>query len=152
MKTFRFKYSVTVWILLTVISLVSLGGLVWNIFTIVEYAGISDKRVVSGAILCLLCLVLLSLSISIMVYGKYVIKNGCVYSYLGFIKSRFDVSELTELIHFKKSNKLVAYFGETNFIIVVIAPEFYEQFILAVREINPKISYNVKIDGEDTPD
>ena len=151
MKSFRFKYSVTVWVLLSVILAVSMAGMVWNIFCITQYVGINTKRVISGAILCVLSLVLFTLSFSIMIYGKYVIKNGNLNSYLGIIKSSFDLTALTEIIHFKKSNKLVAYFGEKTFVIILIAPELYEQFILAVREINPKISYNVKIDGEDTP-
>ena len=151
MKSFRFKYSVTVWILLSVILAVSVAGIAWNIFCITQYAGINTKRVVSGAILCALSSVLFTLSLSILIYGKYVIKNGHLFSYLGIIKSSFDISGLTEIIHFKKSNKLVAYFGEKTFVIILIAPEFYEQFIIALREINPKISYNVKIDGEDTP-
>jgi hypothetical protein len=140
-----------VWILLSVILAVSVAGIAWNVYCITQYVGISTKRVVSSAILCALSLVLLTLSLSILVYGKYLIKNGRLYSYLGIIKSTFELQSLTEIIHFKKSNKLVAYFGEKTFVIILIAPEFYEQFILSVREINPKISYNVKIDGEDTP-
>ena len=54
-------------------------------------------------------------------------------------------------MHFKKSDKLVIYFKDDSFTVIVISPEDYSDFVVALREVNPQIYYGVKIDGEDTP-
>ena len=86
-----------------------------------------------------------------MAYGKYVVDGGYLYSYFGFIKSKIDISEIIEITHFKKSNKLVVYFKDGKYTVIVIASELYDNFVIAVRESNKSIIFDVKIDGEDKP-
>jgi hypothetical protein len=81
-----------------------------------------------------------------------VIKNGKLYSYFGLIRSKIDLADIICLTHFKKSDKLVAYFKDGTYTVIVIASQEYGEFVRSVREQNPSILYNAKIDGEDTPD
>ena len=152
MKSFRFKFSLTIWILLGVVLALSVLGLAWNIWSAVEYIGINTVKVVSSFLTGALCLLLACVSLSIMLYGKYVVKDKQLISYFGFIKSKFSLSEMTAIILFKKSNKLVAYFGEKKYMVIVISQDCYESFVLAVREQNKAIVYDVQIEGEDTPE
>lgn len=151
MKSFRFKYSTLVWVLLSLVLALSLCGLVWNVFSIIEYAGLNTIKVLSASVLTALCLLLTIVSVSIMLYGKYVIKGDTLYTYFGIIRSKLEISKITQIIHFKKSDKLVAYFNQKDFIIILIAPAFYDAFTLALREVNKAIIYDNKIEGEDTP-
>ena len=152
MKRFNFKYSLMVWLLLSVVVLFSIGGLVWNAYALVEYWSINILKSVSSIVLILLCLLLAVLSLSIMIYGKYVIKGKNLYACFGLVKTKYEIEEIVEITHFKKSNKLVAYFNDQKYTVIVIAPIDYEEFILGVRKINPKIVYDTRIDGEDTPE
>jgi hypothetical protein len=86
-----------------------------------------------------------------MIYGNYAIKGKNIVCNLGFLKTTFNIEEVTQITHFKKSDKLVLYFINGNYTVIVISPEEYERFILAVREVNSKILYSTAIDGEDTP-
>lgn len=151
MKKFRFCYTLTVWLLLALVAILSTIGLVWNIFNLSQTLKIGGFKVFSYSIIIVLTAFLLIFSISVAVYGKYVVKNGCVYSYFGFVKSKFNIQDVSEITHFKKSNKLVVYFTDNSYTVIVISPEFYSEFVLSLREQNKSIVYNVKIDGEETP-
>ncbi len=151
MKSFKLKYSPVIWILLALVILLSVCGLAWNLFTIIEFAGLRTYKVISAGILCALCLALTVLSLSVVFYGKYSIKGNHLYSCFGIIKSKIDINVITHVIHFKKSDKLVVYFENKGFIIILISPSYYQDFILALREVNKNIIYDNRIEGEDLP-
>ncbi len=151
MKSFKLKYSPVIWILLALVILLSVCGLAWNLFTIIEFAGLRTYKVISAGILCALCFALTVLSLSVVFYGKYSIKGNYLYSCFGIIKSRIDINVITHVIHFKKSDKLVVYFGNKSYVIILISPSYYEDFILALREVNKNIIYDNRIEGEDLP-
>lgn len=151
MKKFNFKYPPIAWVLLAVVLLLALGGLGWNIFNLIELWGGEIVKLASYFIVIIIALILICFAISIMVYGNYAIKGKNIVCNLGFLKTTFNIEEVTQITHFKKSDKLVLYFINGNYTVIVISPEEYERFILAVREVNSKILYSTAIDGEDTP-
>ena len=152
MKSFKFRYSNTVWILLALVLVLSLAGLIWNIFNLIEFLPTGSYKVGTYSLIVVLTAILTLLVISVMVYGRYIIKDGKLYSYFGFIRSKMEINDIICLTHFKKSDKLVAYFKDETYTVIVISPEFYEEFISTVRKVNPSILYDAKIDGEDTPE
>ena len=153
MKQFKFKYSNLVYVLLFVTLALSLAGVVWNIFNVLSFVKIGNTlKAVSSSIIAVLALILAVVVLSVVFYGRYVIKDGYLYTYFGFFKNKTPVNEITGITHFKKSNKLVVYFCTDEFSVIVIAPEKYDDFILALREANKSIVYDAKIDGEETPE
>ena len=151
MKNFKFKYSLTVWILLGVVLALSLVGLAWNVFNLTEYLWAGAFKITVYALIIALTALLATFTISMMVYGKYVIKNGYIITRFGLVFSRELIENVVQITHFKKSNKLVVYFKDDKYTVIVINESEYENFILAMREVNKKIIYDTKIDGEDTP-
>ena len=151
MKSFRFKYSSTVWVLLFLVLILSVAGVLWNVFNLIEYSWAGTFKIAVYTLLVIMTGALTILVLSLMVYGKYVIKNNCLYTCFGVFKNKTPIKEIIQITHFKKSDKLVMYFNDNKYTVVVIAKENYEQFVLAVREVNPSVIYNAKIDGEDTP-
>ena len=151
MKTFKFKYTLTIWILLGVVLALSVAGIAWNIFTIVQFAGLNLTKTVSSIIMCVLCAFLGFLATSIMISGKYVVKNDAIISYMGIIKTVFPIKDVTEITHFKKSDKLVLYYKPDKYVVIVIDPLCYDDFVKTVRQINPMIIFDSQIDGEELP-
>ncbi len=151
MKRFRFKYSTAVWLLLSLVVILSATGMFWNIFNIKEYAWAGAFKITVYALIVLITAFLTVFAISVMLYGYYLIKGEFLYTQFGFISSKLKISEITEITHFKKSDKLVIYFENNKFAVIVISPTEYEDFIKSIREINQKIIYSTKIDGEETP-
>ena len=151
MKKFRFCYSATVWLLLNLVAILSLIGIAWNIFNLSLALKIGGFKVISYSIIIALSTALFIFVLSIMFYGRYVIKNERVYSYFGFVYSSVKIKDITEITHFKKSDKLVAYFQNGEYTVIVISPQFYSEFVLSLRQENKSIIYSAKIDGEETP-
>lgn len=152
MKKFRFRYSATVWTLLVLVLILSVTGLFWNILNLIEYSFLGALKTVTYSLMVLMTAVLSVLVLSIMIYGRYVIKNGDLLTFFGFFKSKTKISEIVQVTHFKKSDKLVLYFIDQKYTVVVISKEDYERFILALREVNRAIVYTSETDGEDTPE
>ncbi len=152
MKKFRFKYPVTVWVLLAVVLALSIAGLVWNAYNFISFLHGDLIKTITYSIIILLNAFLVALAVSVAVYGRYVVKNGKLYAYFGFIRTRYEIDDIVEITHFKKSDKLVAYFKDAKFTVIVIDVSEYDDFVLSVREINKLIIFDKKIDGENTPE
>lgn len=152
MKSFKFRYSITVWVLLGLLIALATAGLIWNIYNVTAFWGKDWLKVATFSAICALALVLIVFGVSVAVYGRYVIKGGKLISYFGLLKTKYDIEDIVEITHFKKSNKLVTYFSDQTFTVIVIDQSEYNDFVMAVREVNPKITYDTQIDGEDTPE
>lgn len=151
MKKFRFKYSTTIWLLLAVVVVLSVAGVAWNIFNIKEYLWAGTLKITVYAVIVAVTGFIAILAISVMAYGFYVVKGENLYVCFGIIRSRMKISEITQISHFKKSDKLVVYFTDQKYTVIVISPAEYDLFIKTIREINNKVIYSAEIDGEDTP-
>ena len=87
MKKFRFKYAPSVWVLLIAVLLFSVGGLIWNIFNLVElYSFKKTINIISYAIIILITFALTIFVLSVIFYGNYVIKGDFLYVYFGFLR------------------------------------------------------------------
>ncbi len=150
MKKFRFKLSPIVWILTSIILVMLALGLYWNIFNLTEFGLKNNFKTFSYLMLAIITAGLMVFAISLLINSKYQIKNGYLFTYFGFIRSKINISEIVAVTHFKKSDKLVIYLKEQSYSVIVISPDNYGPFVLALREHNKEILYDVKIDGEDT--
>ena len=149
MKKFRFQYSPIVWILISIILVMCLLGFVWNIFNLTEYNALNNFKFVSYIVLAVVTFGLTVFSISLLFYGRYVINNGYLYTYFGFIRSKININDIFCITHFKKSDKLVIYLKEQSYSVIVISKDSYDEFVVALRAQNKEILYDTKIDGED---
>ena len=151
MKSYRFKFTTTIWVLLSLVLVLSITGLVWNVFNLIEFLPLNLSKTIGSAIIVFINAVLVVFVSSVTLYSRYKIKNGCVYLVFGFVFSKIKVEEIVQFSIFKKSNKLVAYFSDAKYTVIVISPEDYDDFIASVRELNPKIIFNKEIEGEQNP-
>ena len=149
MKKFRFQYSPLVWILISIVLITCALGFVWNVFNLTKGNLSNTFNVVSYSVLVFITLGLTIFAISLLVYGRYVIKNKSLYTYFGFIRSKINISDIVCITLFKKSNKLVIYLKDQCYSVIVISHDKYDLFVLALREQNKEIYYDAKIDGED---
>lgn len=151
MKKFRFEYSKLIWILLSLVLVLVAIGITWNIFNLIEYSFLGTFKIVSYSLIVALLTLLLVIVISVMLCSKYVVKDGFVHSYIGIFKNKTDVKDISCFVLFKKSNKLVVYYKDNKYSVVLLSPNDYDDFVLAVREFNHEIAFRTEIDGEETP-
>ncbi|MBR2384581.1 MAG: hypothetical protein IKA99_03120 [Clostridia bacterium] len=151
MKKFRFCYSPLVWCLLVLVIGLSIAGSIKSVLTLLAKINGGSSSLVGDILLIVINVTLLVFSVSVSVFGNYIIKGNTLYSYFGFIRTKSDVNDVVQITLFKKSNKLVVYFKDAKYSVIVISEKFYEPFILALREVNKSIIYTSEIDGEDEP-
>lgn len=151
MKKFKLKISNTLLVLLLAVALLSLGGAIWNIYNIFAVQNATVGNIISYLIITLLTLVIFCLAISILLFGKYTVTEKFLTIHFGFITTKSKISDIVAITHFKKSDKLVVYFADAKYSVVIIDKNLYDEFVFAVRDFNNKVLFNSQIDGEDTP-
>ncbi len=149
MKKFRFQYSPIVWILISIILIMCILGFGLNIINLTEQKLPNSFKVVSYSVLAVVTFGLAIFSISLLFYGRYVIKKGYLYIFFGFIRSKININDIVCITHFKKSDKLVIYLKEQSYSVIVISKDNYDKFVHALREQNAQILYDTKIDNKD---
>lgn len=152
MKKFKFKYSPIVWVLLSVVLIFCILGLTLNILNIINYSAVKNFELISHVCLIVLTAFITVFVFGVIFYGRYVIKKQALYTYFGFVYVKTAIKDIVQITHFKKSNKLVVYFSDQKYSVIVISPNEYEQFILELRKENPQIIYTSEIDGEQMPE
>lgn len=152
MKKFRFKYSPTVWILLAVVLILSIVGLLWNVLNLVEYSFLGALKIVTYSLIIFMNAVLTALVLGIMLCGRYVVKGKVLITRFGFFTSKTSISDICQITHFKKSDKLVVYFNDAKYSVIVISPNEYEKFAVTIRNINRAIIYSTSNEDEKSPE
>ena len=152
MTKFRFKLPPTIWVLLSVVLALAIAGLGLNIFNLINYIPSGAMATVIYSIIIVLVSALLVIDLSIMLGGKYSINNATLFTHFGIFKSKIEIKEVSGFVYFKKSKKLVLYYGTNKYTVIMIDEGQYDDFVLALRKVDKRITYNTQIDGEDTPE
>lgn len=149
MKKFRYVHSIAVWIMLSVILALSLVGIYFNVYSAINVDDLLAKTI-SYIVLAVICLALSILVLSVMLCSRYTIKDDYLYLSFGFVRTKNDLKEVLSLTLIEKGNRLVMEFAKNSYAAVVISPELHEEFIDAVKKINPDVAF-YKDDAEDNP-
>ena len=149
MKKFKFKFSGFVFFLLSVVLIVCFISLALNVYNLIHYIKTPLFKVLPYILYIVITLFLIAVVLGIMLFSSYSLKKGNLYVRFGFFVSKTKVSDVIGITHFKKSDKLVIYFKDQTFSVVVIAKEKYDDFVLILRELNKSIFFSSQIDGED---
>ncbi len=150
MKKFKFEYSTLTYVLLGIVALATAVGGAWNVYNLIEFSYMGALKIVLYSLVVVLCFAVTVCALAVIFYGKYEITQDKLICRLGVFRTAIPVKDLKRLTHFRKSNKLVAYYKD-KYTVIVINEKEYEDFILTLREINGNIEYDVQTDGEDTP-
>lgn len=145
MKKYKFNYKPYVYPLLTLALLFSVAGLVWNIFNVTQYFNKDAFKTVSYFIVGFIALLLALFITSVMVCSKYYIKKGFLYCSFGFFTVKTDLEKITEVVKFVKCDKLVIYYDEDKYSVIVISPSEYEDFIAELLKNNKNVSYSIDV-------
>lgn len=148
MNKFRFKFSALVYVLIIAVILFALGGLFFNVYSIVYYLKVDIKQNVLYIITSILVFLLLIIAVSLLFHSKYEIKNGKIYSYFGFFVTKYNIEDVVSFTHFHKLDKLVMYFKDNTYTVIVIDNKQYDNFYKAVREINGNVIFTSNIENE----
>ncbi len=148
MKKFNYTFTLTLKILIWSAIAVSIVGLMWNIFNLVEYFKLGTTKIVTYSIMVILNVFLLAFTLSVLLFSRYQILNEYLICRIGFITSKCKIQDIVEITYFSDKNVLAVYFCNDKYNLISIKPENFQQFTDALREKNNKIYYNIERDLE----
>ena len=133
---FRFRLNLLTVILLVLVTFFCGYGIVLNVTTLSE-KGIETLTVILNAILIVLNLFLLFVVFSVFAFGKYSIDEKGVTLRLGIFKVCYPKEQLHSIKLFSKTQKLVLFFGDGKYTVIVINASKYQTFC---KELQNKFS------------
>ena len=139
------------WALLILVAVFSLAGIAWNIYNLVYFLYAGALKIITYSLLICVTIALFILAVSVIFFGRYTVSDKELTMHLGLFRNKTNIDDIVQITHFKKSDKLVVYFLDAKFSVLLIAPSEYERLVLCLRAKKPSIIYDTKIDGEDTP-
>ena len=104
-----------------------------------EIKGFSDY--LKYPLLILISLFCIVVVISMLIKSQYVVDKQYLTSYYGFIKSRFPIQQITEMVLDTDTKKLTIRFNE-QFITLNMRFDWREAFIRAILDANPNVDYS----------
>lgn len=143
MKKFVFRYPPIVWVLLVIVALVFAASCAANAIDAVNLPNENITRKVFAVIIAALSFSLFVISVSVLIYGRYVIKGNYLYCRFGFFYSKTDINTIFQLTEFKAQKKLVIYYVVEKYSVAVISEKDFAAFYKALLSVNPAIVYTV---------
>ena len=143
MKTYKFKLSKIALLLSILAIILSLGGIALTVYRIIKIGFTSFTVGVQHVVMLIVCVALLVVFISLLIRSYYKITDKEIILKFGVIKSVFKIEEITSVHLFTKTNKLVLYFKNETYTVIVVKENWHKDFIDDLLSKNDKIVYDV---------
>ena len=152
MKTYKFKLSVAATIFTIAGILLGIGAIAFTIWRILFKTGFSEPLyIIQHVVVLLVGVIAIVIFVSVLIRSVYKITDDKIVLWFGIIKSEFQIADIESLHLFTKTNKLVIYFKDEKYTVVVVKPEWYNEFCKEILARNDKIRYDVSVtDSDDT--
>jgi len=149
MKKFRMKLPIYITVLIALCIPIELYVAVRYIIALAITPSVNVKAITVASLLLLLTAILVVICTGILIFPYYVIKGKKLTSYMGIITITFAIKDIQSLIYFKDQGKLVMYYGKDKHQVLLLSETKFEDFTKSLREINPEIIYDNKINEND---
>lgn len=143
MKTYKFRLSKLVLALLIAALAASFGGIGFTAYRIYRLGFSTVLLGIQHVVILIACVLLIVILVSILIRSCYKITDKEVLLWFGIIKSAYKIADIESVHLFTKTNKLVLYFKNERYTVIVVKPEWYNDFIKELLSKNSKIRYDV---------
>lgn len=143
MRKFKYKKSILITVVIGLLTACSLAGIVTNIINIVT-DGNSVLRVLSYSIILAISVFMLIASLLMLFTAHYKITDTYMSVSYGVISERLPIKSINSISIFKTSDNLVVYYNENKYQVILISADEFDDFIVALRDVNPNISLDIK--------
>ena len=145
MKIFKFRFSkltlafIYAGIILAVAAFaITLYNVITTDYSLETSVSYSIIGYVAMFIVSVLLLVIL---ISLLLSSYYSVSGDVLKTSFGIIKSKFKISNIEKVVLDRSTDKLTAHFKDGTFIVIIVKPEWYEDFISELLKSNPQLEY-----------
>lgn len=147
MKIFKYKFTrLLTGLMITALALCVVGfgvNLYYCITNGISHAANPVYPIMQYALMFFITVVLFVMLITILLNSSYVIDGKTFKTRFGIIVSKYDVEKIENITLDRKTDKLTVTFKSGEFMVIVVKQAWYDDFINALLEANPKIEYTV---------
>ncbi len=140
-KIYKIQFTKTIIALAIAVLIFCCAGIGFSIYQI-SLRGINGLReILKYPFLILVCIFCIVIVISILMKSQYLIDERYLTSQFGFIKSKYDIKNITSIVLDTDKNKLTIHCQE-EFFIISVNKEWNEAFVRDLLAVNPNIDYS----------
>ena len=92
---------------------------------------------------------LAAVAYTVYIRSVYKITDTQIILWFGIVKQTFKIADIESVHLFTKTNKLVIYFKDDKYTVIVVKPEWYNEFTKEILARNDKIRYDVSTTDKD---
>ena len=130
--------------------LLCVAGIVISVYRLVEFGGVDGfTDALTSPLLIAICIFCIALVISMLVKSQYIVDDKYYTTQFGFIKSKFLIADITALLYDTDTKKLTVFVGE-QFSVLSLNPIWNDEFITALRAVNPNIDFSFTLTEQPT--
>lgn len=152
MKTYRFKLSIAATVGCVAGILLGLAGIGVTAYRIYKYGFSSAQLIIQHVVVLLVSALAIALFAAILIRSVYKLTDKTLVLWFGFIKSEYKIADIEAVHLFTKTNKLVLYFKDEKYTVIVVKPEWYRELTQEIIARNKNIRYDVSTDDKDETD
>lgn len=142
MKKYKFRFTTLILILLWVTIVLCVAAFGWNIYRFTQTGANSVYEWIQYGILFFTSVFFAALIVSILIRSQYILTEKQLITQFGFIRSKYEIANITSVHLFKGAGKLAVYFNDNKYMVIVVKPEWYEEFIREIMQRNDKIGFS----------
>lgn len=155
MKIFKFRYSKLIIVAIYAGIALALAAFGVTLYNVIKGDFLQSSNIIypilSYGIMFLISVLMLVILVSLLVSSYYSVDSKILKTSFGIIKSKFKIENIESIVLDRQTNKLTVHFVDKTFILIVVKPEWYEDFISELIKNNPKIEYTIN-SKENSPD
>ena len=152
MKSYRFKLSVAATVGCVAGILLGLAGIGVTAYRIYKYGFSSAQLIIQHVVVLLVSALAIAVFAAILIRSVYKLTDKTLVLWFGFIKSEYKIADIEAVHLFTKTNKLVLYFKDEKYTVIVVKPEWYRELTQEIIARNKNIRYDVSTDDKDETD
>ena len=152
MKSYKFKFSKLVLVLIGVAIAAALAAIGYTIYRIYRYGFSTPLLVIQHVAVLIVAVLAIVIFVSLLIRSVYKITDTEIVLWFGIVKQTFKIADIESIHLFTKTNKLVLYFKDEKYTVIVVKPDWYNEFTKEILARNDKIRYDVSTTDEDERD
>ncbi len=149
MKSYKFKFSKLVLVLIGLAIAAALAAVAYTVYRIYLYGFSSPLLVIQHVAVLIVEALEIVIFFSLFIRSVYKITDTQIILWFGIVKQTFKIADIESVHLFTKTNKLVIYFKDDKYTVIVVKPEWYNEFTKEILARNDKIRYDVSTTDKD---
>lgn len=155
MNKFKFKFSKLTSVFIYIGLALAVGAAAVNTYFLIADGVHADANpaysILQYTLMYFVAALLFVILLSLLISSYYSVDEKTLITSFGIIKSKYEIARIETIFLDRTTNKLSVHFENNAYIVIVVKPDWYEDFTDALLKANPKIEFSIK-SKENSPD